>query len=140
MEKCFWSLNYGGGPLIGLALHAGHRVRRALRGHLALNSAARRLEEDPYTGDWAQVVSTSVVVHRSRVECDLNRRRGKSVYLQPEGAWGLNVWQQPLHADVVAESYRLYDLFYQHMRFLLSDLLERHPKLVVLDIHSYNHF
>ena len=63
----------GEGPLIAVAVHAGHAVRAELAGLFALSADGRLREEDPYTGEWAELAPTRIVAHHSRFEVDLNR-------------------------------------------------------------------
>jgi hypothetical protein len=77
---------------------------------------------------------------RSRFEVDLNRPRDKAVYLVPEDAWGLQVWQGELPPAEIATSLAEYDAFYSELHALYRDLAERHGVFVVYDLHSYNHF
>jgi N-formylglutamate amidohydrolase len=76
---------------------------------------------------------------RSRFEVDLNRPREKAVYLSPADCWGLAVWKSPPPAAIVEKSLSLYDDFYAQVRVLLDQLLTRFSRLVVFDLHSYNH-
>lgn len=70
---------------------------------------------------------------------DLNRPREKAVYLTPEDAWGLEVWKSDLSPDVVNRSLEQYDAFYSEIHRILSDLIKKFKKVVVLDLHTYNH-
>jgi len=129
----------GDSPVVATAIHDGHRVRDEVRPLLALSDAERLREEDPHTGLWTEVADTRVVAGRSRFEVDLNRPREQAVYLQPEDAWGLTVWRAPLHARVIDTSLSGYDTFYALLRSVLTRLVERHGRLAVLDLHTYNH-
>ena len=84
------------------AIHAGHGLRRSIAALTALDDATRLREEDPFTDRLAAVGGTTVMVHRSRFEVDLNRPRDASVYQVPDDAWGLDLWRAPLPADDVA--------------------------------------
>jgi hypothetical protein len=70
---------------------------------------------------------------------DLNRSREEAVYVAPEHAWGIDVWRKPLPPDVVERSLANYDLFYASAGSLLRSLVKRHGRIVVFDVHSYNH-
>ena len=129
----------GDGPVIAVALHDGHAVRREVSDMLALDEDMRLREEDPYTGRWTAVGQTRIIATQSRFEFDLNRPRAKAVYLTPEDAWGLNVWKHTLPEDVVARSLQQYDAFYESAYGLLSNLKQNFKHFVVLDLHSYNH-
>lgn len=134
-----WLLEHGGGPIVGLALHAGHAVRPELRPLLALSDSERLREEDPYTDILASVVPTRVIVGRSRFEVDLNRPRDQAIYRRPEDAWGLSVWKTEPSPETVISSLEIHDMFYAHMEFVLGQLVARHGQVVVFDLHSYNH-
>ncbi len=139
MEHPAWTIQPSEGPLVAAAIHDGHDVRGELSPRLALSDQERLREEDPYTGKWAEMATTSIVVHRSRFEVDLNRPREKAVYLRPEDAWGLHVWRNPLPDAILDRSYRLYDAFHEEIEALIRRLVKRHGRVVVFDLHSYNH-
>lgn len=134
-----WDEEIGDGPLVAIALHDGHSVRKEVASLLALNEEERLREEDPYTSKWTTIAPTRVVALRSRFEVDLNRPREKAVYLDPEDAWGLEVWKYDPSQGLVERSLAEYDAFYERMHHLLSDLEERFGRFVVFDLHSYNH-
>lgn len=120
------------------AIHAGHSLRPEISALIALDEDTRLREEDPYTDLLAEAVSLRAVADRSRFEIDLNRPRHEAVYLEPEQAWGLEVWKVlPTPAEVEA-SLRIHDQFYEEMAKRLDELAATGP-FVVLDIHSYNH-
>jgi N-formylglutamate amidohydrolase len=127
------------GPVVASAIHDGHEVRDEVSRLLALDASTRRREEDPYTSCFTRVGDWRVVVHRSRFEVDLNRPRPRAVYRRPEDAWGLEVWRHCLPPGVVSESLEIYDAFYEQIGGVLALLAARHGRIVVLDIHSYNH-
>ena len=134
-----WEIVRGDGPLVAAAIHDGNLIRSNLRPLLALSDAARLTEQDPCTGQWTTISSTRIIGKRSRFECDLNRPREKAVYVHPLDSWGLKVWNKELAADLVDESLQLYDAFYTEVHSLLKQLLEQHSRLVVYDLHTYNH-
>ncbi len=125
--------------MLAVALHGGHHVRPEVAQCLKLDEAGRLREEDPFTGRWTVVSDNRVVCHQSRFEVDLNRPRELAVYATPEMAWGLDVWQAPLSPAVLEHSLARYDRFYARMKKLVASLLKRHPCIVVLDLHTYNH-
>ena len=129
----------GGGPVVACAVHAGDQVRAEVLRHMALRRRQRRVEEDPYTDQLADVVDTSLVVHRSRFEVDMNRARERAIYRTPGDAWGLKVWRDPLPAAVRQRSLRLYDRFYAELFGVLTRAGAGGRPFVVLDLHSYNH-
>lgn len=134
-----WKTEWGDGPLVACAVHDGHDVRPEVAACLRLNDEERRYEEDPYTGAWTSIAPTRIVARRSRFELDLNRPRDKAVYIIPADAWGLDVWNCSPPEQMVARSLQAYDDFYAHLRLLLERLVARHGRVVVFDLHSYNH-
>jgi len=134
-----WALTEGDSPIVATAIHDGHAVRPELEPFLALSDGERLREEDPFTAGWTKVVDTRIVGLRSRFEVDLNRPSDKSIYLKPEDAWGLTVFNKPLPEEIVARTVAEYDAFYLAMHTFFTGLAERHGRFVVLDIHTYNH-
>jgi N-formylglutamate deformylase len=134
-----WISWNGDAPLVAVALHHGHDLRDEVAGCMALDSEARRREEDPWTGLWTSIAETGIVVSRSRFEVDLNRPPELAVYRTPAESWGLEVWKQPLEAGVIERSLALHTDFYRTVEVLVDRLLALHPRVVVLDLHSYNH-
>ncbi|HVT28058.1 MAG TPA: N-formylglutamate amidohydrolase [Lacipirellulaceae bacterium] len=134
-----WQAEYSDGPLVACAIHDGDYVRPEVAACLLPDAAQRRYEEDPFTAEWTAIAPTRIVARRSRFEVDLNRPRDKAVYLTPADAWGLELWKSTPAPEIVAKSLQEYDDFYEHLRFLLDRLVSRHGKVVVLDLHSYNH-
>ncbi len=139
MDNPAWSIVRGEGPLVATAIHDGHEVRPELLPLVAISEADRLREEDPFTGLWTTMAPTRLVGNHSRFEVDLNRPRERAVYLRPEDAWGLRVWKEEPPYAILKRSYRVYDLFYQEVEALLGGLIERHGRVVVFDLHTYNH-
>jgi N-formylglutamate amidohydrolase len=129
----------GTGPIVATALHDGHELRPEVARRMKLTDSQRRREEDPFTAAWTSVAASRVVAYRSRFEVDLNRPLEQAIYLRPEDAWGLDVWSSPLPDDVLERSRTIHTQFYSDMHALLTRLLKRNGRVVVLDIHSYNH-
>lgn len=134
-----WRTEHGVGPLVACAIHNGHGMRAEVGELVKLSSDERLYEEDPFTGRWTTIAATRVVGLRSRFEVDLNRPRESAVYIRPGDCWGLDVWQSPPPPDLVARSLAEYDAFYAHLRFLLERLVTMHGRVVVFDLHTYNH-
>jgi N-formylglutamate amidohydrolase len=126
-------------PLIAAAVHDGHAMRANLLEVCALDEETRRREEDPHTGAIARLFANNVVAHRSRFEVDLNRERDRSVYVEPEDAWGLKLWHRPLESGEISESLSLYDGFYDDLARVLDRLVAESGGFVLYDVHSYNH-
>ena len=134
-----WTWVRGDGPVLATAIHAGHDLRPEAAELTALDDAQRLREEDPATDAWTEVADTAVVVHRSRWEVDLNRPRAGAVYRHPEQCWGLPPWKAPPSRGFLVRSCRLYDDFYAELAAECERIVSRHGKVVVLDLHSYNH-
>lgn len=139
MTQTSWVLTEGNGPIVAVALHDGHDVRAEVAALFAMTEADRWREEDPFTAIWTAVGDTRIVVRRSRFEFDLNRSREKAVYLKPEDAWGLPVWQTKPSAEIIAQSLAEYDAFYATIGRVFADLERRFGRFVVFDLHTYNH-
>ncbi|MFH2205160.1 MAG: N-formylglutamate amidohydrolase [Elusimicrobiota bacterium] len=139
MADVIWRLVSGPGPVVATAIHDGHAVRPEIAQRLALGEGDRLREEDPFTGRWTTAAPARIVALRSRFEVDLNRPRENAVYRGPQDAWGLRVWRCPLPQSAAAGSLAEYDGFYAMLRALYTRKLRRHKRLVVLDLHSYNH-
>lgn len=129
----------GRSPVVAAAIHQGHATRHAVGAALAIDDRGQLQEEDPFTAEWAQIAQTQIIGLRSRFEVDFNRPREKAVYQQPEDAWGLDLWREPPNPSLVAESLAEYDEFYGAVEALLRELITEHGKLIVYDLHTYNH-
>ena len=134
-----WHLTQGDSPLVATAIHDGHNLRTEVAAIMALPDLERLREEDPFTGNWANVADNRLIGNQSRFEVDLNRPREKAVYIQPEDAWGLHVWQETPSAAIIEQSLANYDAFYAEAHRLFSDLEKRFNHFVVFDLHTYNH-
>lgn len=134
-----WTIVENDSPIIATAIHNGHEVRAEVLPWFAIDEQQRLREEDPYTGEWTLVADTRVVVHRSRFEVDMNRSRDKSIYLVPEDAWGLRVWENTPPFEILENSRALYDAFYFEIKALFDRVQSRWQHFIVLDLHSYNH-
>lgn len=126
-------------PVVATAIHHGHDLSPSVALRVALADAARKREEDPFTAELTEVAPTRVVVHRSRFELDLNRPEERTVYRTPEEAWGLRVWAEPPDEAQLAAARQDHRSFYAALRELLSACIAAHGRVLVLDIHSYNH-
>jgi N-formylglutamate deformylase len=120
------------------AIHAGHQLRPSLASLTAVDDATRFREEDPFTDQLTHAGESRVVVHRSRFEVDLNRPPDGAVYVEPEDAWGLELWRTPLPESEIEQSLRAYETFHDELATRLDPLAQQGP-FVLLDLHSYNH-
>ena len=134
-----WEITEGHGPIIATAIHHGHAVCPEVAELLALDDQTRLREEDPFTGVWTGISDNRILVHRSRFEFDLNRPPEKAVYLVPSDAWGLELWKSSLPGHLVEASRTLYRAFYDNVCEGLTALVSRFGRVVVYDLHSYNH-
>lgn len=139
MTSPLWTIVAGEGPIIAVALHDGHEVRAEIHESFAISEADRLREEDPFTGGWTVIAPTKIIAHRSRFEVDLNRSARKAVYQTPADSWGLTVWKNPLTDEMLERSRAIRTEFYAVVERLLESKIARHGKLVIYEIHSYNH-
>jgi hypothetical protein len=135
----WWTLNRGFSPILGTAIHNGHKVRDDVEALMSLSGSDRLREEDPFTEFVIRDLSNRIIFHRSRFEVDLNRPREAAVYLSREQAWGMDIWKEKPPPATVEQSLAVHDAYYAMLRQVLRDIEERHGSFVVLDIHSYNH-
>lgn len=137
--KRLWHLHKGDGPVLGLAVHAGHEVRPELLPLMNIDETTRLREEDPYTDHWARACHNQLLTRRSRFEVDLNRDPSAAICIQPEDCWNLDVWNQPVDEAVIRQSLAEHAAFYRTLHSLLAELQSRFGRFVVCDFHSYNH-
>ncbi len=135
----WWTVQRGPGPVVATAIHDGHGLRDAVAKAIKLPPLDRLREEDPFTGQAIADVPTNIIVHRSRFEFDLNRGPAEAVYATPEQCWGLDLWNAPPDAAMIAQSLDLYAQYYAMLGQVLDSVAALHPRFVVLDVHSYNH-
>lgn len=137
--KILWHLHHGDGPILGVAIHAGHEMRPELLPSLAIDEFSRVREEDPYTDYWTRACDSQITARRSRFEVDLNRSREMSICVHPEDCWNLEVWGASISPEAQRRSFAEHDAFYDMFTGVLRDLERKYGHFVVLDIHSYNH-
>lgn len=139
MTEFDWKMFDGRGPVLGVALHAGNRIREKLAPYFKLTLEERRREEDPMTDIWATTCDHMFINYTSRFVVDLNRARDKAIYLKPEDAWGIQVWKEDLPSKERDASLNSYDHFYKLISDKIERMIEEYGKIILLDIHSYNH-
>lgn len=125
-------------PCIATAIHAGNLVRDELLPLMTISASKRYLEEDPETDTMIQDAGSAVWGLDSRSEYDLNRPPEEAIPLTTEKFWGLQVYKEPLHRDIVRVSMEKYAQFYQFMGSWATAALARFGVCVVYDVHSYN--
>jgi N-formylglutamate deformylase len=126
-------------PMIFTAIHNGHELREEVKLNCGISDEDRFREEDPHTSFFTEIGSNRIILHTSRFEVDLNRKREKSVYLEPEDCWGLNPRLTPPNQDFINRSLDEYDTFYRRIAMVLDEMVRTFGKVIVYDIHSYNH-
>lgn len=134
-----WHQVRGNSPLVATAIHDGHNLRPEVAAIISLTDAERLREEDPFTGRWTNIAENQLIGSQSRFEVDLNRPREKAVYIHPEDAWGLHVWQEMPSPAIIEQSLADYDAFYANAHRLFSELAAQFNHFVVFDLHTYNH-
>lgn len=139
MIKSSYALKNSKLPIFATAIHNGHRFPQELLPSCGISDRERFMEEDPYTCGFAGMFPNYGIVLTSRFAVDLNRNRDKCVYLIPEDAWGLPVRSSEIPPDLLERLYASYDTWYKIARHQIENLLKHNNKLLILDIHSYNH-
>ena len=136
----WWTVQCGPGPIVATAIHDGHDLRPDVEQAMELSSADRLREEDPFTGEAVRGVATHIIAHRSRFEFDLNRGPAEAVYETADQSWGLEVWRGGrCEGSLVERSLAIHADYYRMLGALLDGLVQRHPRFVLIDVHSYNH-
>jgi N-formylglutamate deformylase len=126
-------------PLVCAAIHNGHSLSPDFLSGIGISGADRLREEDPFTARFGASAGNRIVAVHSRFEVDLNRRRPKAVYLEPEDAWGLPVRRVPLTPETLDRALAAYDAFYRRTESLFREMQATFGRFLVLDLHSYNH-
>lgn len=134
-----WLIHRGQGPVLCTAVHAGHMLSDELRPYLHADDEALRREEDPLTDVFASVGDDIFCSYESRFEVDLNRSRERAFATRPEDTWGMQIWREPPPRALIERSLQRHDQFYQLMSNWLEAMIAEHGKVLLLDIHSYNH-
>jgi N-formylglutamate amidohydrolase len=129
----------GASPVVGTAIHDGHALPPGFGTAMAIGDRARLREEDPYTELFIRDLPNRVIVRHSRFVVDLNRDRHLAMYLKPEQSWGVQVFSQPPSPELIRQAMRLHDRYYHDLRTFLRQIEKEFGRLVVLDVHSYNH-
>lgn len=122
-------------PVVGTAIHDGHRLRPELQVKCRLSELERWQEEDPCTAQMIEALPIALVGLDSRYEYDLNRPPAEAVY---DTAWGRKVWRSPLTKTDRLRSLEKHARYYQVLDALLKQLVRRFESAVIYDLHSYN--
>ncbi len=134
-----WDIVAQAGPVMITAIHAGHTVRPSLRPWLEIGEDERLREEDPLTDFFLPAGDTIVRANRSRFEFDLNRPPEKAVTTDPEDTWGLRIWNPRVPDAEKDRSLALHRQFYRLIAERVEAMIAEHGRILVLDLHSYNH-
>ena len=134
-----WDIVTQPGPVLITAVHAGHTIRESLKPWLKIGEAERLREEDPLTDFFLAAGDTVVRANRSRFEFDLNRPPESAVTTDPEDTWGLRIWNPALPQEEKERSLALHRQFYDWIAQQVEAMIEEHGRILVLDVHSYNH-
>ncbi len=126
-------------PIVGTAIHNGHKARDFTLKNFAISDFQRLYEEDPFTDFFVENFQNRIVVDFSRFEVDLNRKREHAVYIHPDDAWGLVVRKNDVPQAQIEKSLEIYDDFYRRAKFFFDELVFKYGYFFVYDIHSYNH-
>jgi len=126
-------------PWLGLAAHAGHRVREELIPKMGIDENERLYEEDAYVDYFISSAPIQIVGLDSRFEYDVNRARDHAVYLKPFESWGKKVWKTPPTKDELELSYQKYDEFHELLDYFVEQMTGMFEKILVMDMHSYNY-
>jgi len=126
-------------PIVCTAIHTGSFLSRACSKNMSLENDNRMREEDSYTDQLAKLYPNNIIANYSRFEVDLNRKRDASFYLLPEDAWGLQVREEEPDKSLIDSSYKKYDDFYDNLNSFFTEIRQTFDKIIVFDIHSYNH-
>jgi len=127
-------------PMLFLAIHNGHAVSGYTKAKIGISEQDRMREEDPYTERFIKDKPAHIIQQLSRFECDINRSRDRAIYKEPPDCWDLPIYpKEKLTEAEINVSLSKYDTFYTKLTSIIDDLLKTHKKLLVWDVHSYNH-
>lgn len=121
----------------GTAIHAGNRIREELQDVVAVDPTDQYREEDPGTEKFIQHFPIQIIALDSRFEYDLNRSSERAVYLTPDMAWGLTVWNRPLTEAEINISLAKHHEFHQLMDMVTDFLIRQNNRAFIFDVHSY---
>ncbi len=126
-------------PIIGVAAHHSHRVRKPVLERMAISEADRLYEEDPYTERFLAATTHRITPNQSRYEVDINRPPHEAVYMGPEMAWGSTIWETELSPALVEASLERWYEFHAVLDQAVQHAIAHHGRAIVLDVHSYNY-
>lgn len=122
---------------LGVALHAGGRVREDLAGTMAVSPGDRFREEDPFTGVIIEDFPLRLVARDSRFEYDLNWEEEKCIYEHSKKKWGLQVWNRELEERERALSLEKFREFHTILDLVVNYVLDQGWPAILFDVHSF---
>ncbi len=122
-------------PWLCAAVHDGHQFRKSLWELCHHNEYERWYEENPCTLEMVQTQPIVLAGRDSRFEYDLNRPQETAIY---NDAWGKALWKVPLSSQQRELSLDKHRGFYKVVAALMGKLESMFPKVLVVDMHSYN--
>lgn len=126
-------------PIIGTSLHYHSAIRPDLMPKLAVEEAKKYYEEDPETEKFLGRILHTLTPNQSRFEFDLNRPPNTTVYTDPDLAWGITTWKEPLSQYEQEFSLEKWYEFNTLVDCAVEDAVSRFGYAIVLDFHSYNY-
>ena len=141
MNSPIWQTEFGDGPLVACAIHDGHEVRagrrrvpaaRRLRAALRRGPVHRRVDVDRTDADRRTAVAVRARFQPAARQGGVHRARRR--------VGARSVEMSASERVPGCKSLAAYDDFYAHLRLsCLERLVARHGRVVVFDLHSYNH-
>jgi N-formylglutamate amidohydrolase len=122
---------------IGMALHAGSRVRSNLQDILQTGSRERSREEDLFTDLLIRDFPLELVARDSRFEYDLNWEEEGCIYPYGQEKWGMKTWRRPLTRDEKAETHAKYREFHELLDMLVAHVVRRYGSAIVFEVHGF---
>ena len=124
---------------LGVALHAGSRVRPGLRGVMAVSEEERHREEDLFTERFIRDFPLQLIARDSRFEYDLNWEEERAIYPAGEKKWGLRVWSRELTKDERAATLDKYREFHAILDMVVEFLRGTGFPVILFDMHAFRY-
>lgn len=122
---------------LGIALHAGSRVRPGLHGVIGITPGERSREEDLFTDRFVKDFPLVITGMDSRFEYDLNREEEQCIYPSDREKWGLRVWKRPLTEEERRETHAKYREFHHLLDITIAYIIRKYGSALLYDIHSF---
>ncbi len=124
---------------LGVALHAGSRIRSGLDELLLINAEKRAREEDLYTDLLLKDFPMVLVAQDSRFEYDLNWEEAHCIYEYGVKKWGLDIWKRPLTNTERIATLQKYREFHGLLELLIEFLVSGFGTAILYDVHSFRY-